>query len=379
VPDAGLSQESTDFIRQRTESEVTSGLLAYLRTALRDDRLSFAEPPARITGGFDTLIYGFQLNGAPEELSGPLILRIFRENPKVPVGGQKRARFEAAVHSAVVGLGYPAPRVLRVSATTVNLAGAFLIMERLPGRIMLESFFKPSPLLFRLHSILANSQVRLHALDPEPLLRAIEAEGFSRGMVNFEEKWNQIQRHIDRLSLEGLQPGLRWLEAHRPAEPEDKVICHGDFHPLNILMVGRVVSGVIDWPNVTIADPAYDVGATLALFGQGPLDLPDFLQKIVAALRRLMLWGYFRAYQRQRHLNPKAVRYYEALRLLGFLTESSEHRLADAGIIERPAKPTAFAAPHVIKGIISRFRQITGTTLTVPPPIPAIKRAARKE
>jgi hypothetical protein len=48
----------------------------YLRAALEYPGLDYAEAPAPLSGGFDTEIFTFRLNGAPATLSGPLVLRV---------------------------------------------------------------------------------------------------------------------------------------------------------------------------------------------------------------------------------------------------------------------------------------------------------------
>lgn len=205
MPDTGLSHEASNSIRQRTESEVASCLLAYLRSMLENASLNYAEPPVRITGGFDTRIYGFRLQGASQELSSSLILRVFPEdNPLLTLTPAERARFESAVQNTVAGLGYPAPRVLFDSTEPQGLGGPFLIMERMPGRIMLDLFFRPSPLFFRLTRILAQAHARLHALDPQRLLGAIEAEGIPARTVTVEDWLERMGFLIDRAFLDGL-------------------------------------------------------------------------------------------------------------------------------------------------------------------------------
>ena len=52
---------------------------------------------------------------------------------------------------------------------------------------------------------------------------------------------------------------------HRPPEPERLCICHGDFHPLNILVQDGQVSGVVDWPGFKVADPVLDIANTIIL------------------------------------------------------------------------------------------------------------------
>ena len=126
------------------------------------------------------------------------------------------------------------------------------------------------------------------------------------------------------------------------------------------------VSGVIDWTYARIADPAYDVGATIAIFGQGPIDLPGVLQTPADWFRRWIIARYYRAYRQLRNVDEGAVRYYEALRCLAFLMEAGEHRQAELGVIARPEKPTAFGAPRTVRGITARFQEITQVDVAIP-------------
>ena len=58
---------------------------------------------------------------------------------------------------------------------------------------------------------------------------------------------------------------IDWLLENRPPEPERLAVCHGDFHPLNILVQDGIVTGVLDWPGFIIADPALDIANTIVL------------------------------------------------------------------------------------------------------------------
>jgi len=51
----------------------------------------------------------------------------------------------------------------------------------------------------------------------------------------------------------------------------EATICHGDFHPLNILADKNQTTGVIDWSNAVIAEPAMDVGSAIANMSAVPL------------------------------------------------------------------------------------------------------------
>ena len=341
------------------QPDVGRALLAHLRRTLGRSDLDWAEPPRRITGGFDTAIYGFRLAGAPDAFGGPLVLRLFRAEASTA-----HARFEGAVHTAVAALGYPAPRVLSTSEPGGELGRAFLLLERVPGRRMLDPLLHPRTL--RAPELLADAQARLHALDAGVFERALEAEGFGTGRLGLEAELAELGAGIECFSLGGLREGLRWLAERRPRTPERLSICHGDFHPLNVLVAGGRVSGVVDWARARVCPPDYDVGITVALLRLGPVHLPGALAPAVELGRRALVAAYLRAYARRRALDEDAVRYFEALRCLVILLEASEHRLADAGAIPRPSKPTAFGGPRAVARVVARFHALTGVRATPP-------------
>jgi aminoglycoside phosphotransferase (APT) family kinase protein len=198
------------------------------------------------------------------------------------------------------------------------------------------------------------------------LKEAVEREGIPGRVLTVGDWLGRVTCLIAGAQLDGLEPGLAWLRRNASEETQPSVICHGDFHPLNILIGNGQVSGVIDWPWVRIAPPEYDVGATIAIITQGPVDVPGFLRGAGNVVRRWIARRYLQAYQRARPLDARALRYYEALRLLGFLVEAGQHRQGELGVIPSPEKPTAFGAQVVVNGIVSRFREITGVALVVP-------------
>ncbi len=361
-----------------TDSQVADGLLAHLRTELGRPDLAYAEPSARVAGGFDTMTYGFRLQGAAGGWSGPLILRLFRRHDD-----PNRARWESTVHTTLARLDYPAPKVLLTSTGTEALGGAFIVMERAPGTMMLAGVFQPSRLLFLLPRILvevprllAETQARLHALDAAALLTALEDEGLppdgagpagiSRRVATVKGQLGRAQRRIEDAQLDGLKPGLEWLLAHRPPEPDRRVICHGDFHPLNILMEDGAVTGVVDWANTVVADPAFDVGNTRLLLEIAPLELPLVLEWVASAARPILARRYYEAYRRHRAVNEEAMRYYQAMRCVTELVWVGERRLADAGLIETRSGPNPWGAARPRNALMSRFREITGIALTLP-------------
>ena len=68
-------------------------------------------------------------------------------------------------------------------------------------------------------------------------------------------------RAAEVLSEEGRKAALR---VHH-ALPDGDVLCHGDFHPLNILVERGRITAVLDWPGFLITDPVLDIANTTLL------------------------------------------------------------------------------------------------------------------
>jgi aminoglycoside phosphotransferase (APT) family kinase protein len=348
--------------------EIAERLLTHLREETGLPGLDYAEPPRPVGGGYDTQIFGFRLTGAPAELSTPLILRLYAADDD-PV----RARWESLVQLTVVSLGYSAPRVLAECLESDRLGGAFIIMERLPGSPTLGAS-TPGQLLARipwllskLPAILAQEQARLHSLDAQVLTQALEAAGMSAHGVptagaTRDQPLDRIGERIESLNLAGLQSGFQWLVENHPSEPEEKVICHGDFHPLNVLIKDGRVSGVVDWSNTVVDDAALDVANTRVLLGLAPLEMPPVIDFLASRLRPLLIGRYTDAYSKVRSLDRDRLGYYEALRCLLELSWVSERRLAGTGSWRNP-----WGSPRETHRLISHFQRVTGVSVTPPP------------
>jgi aminoglycoside phosphotransferase (APT) family kinase protein len=347
-------------------TEPARPLLRHLRAELHEPGLGYAEPLTPITGGYDTRIFAFRLTGAPDPFSIPLILRVLgSQHPPA------RALSERATQNAVARLGYPAPRVLLASPDPTILGGAFLVMERLAGRPLLEAR------RLGVASVLVEMQLRLHALDAEVLLQALDREGqasrtaggppINREVASFEGHLARLERRIARGSLRGLEKAMAWLSAHRPPDERRRVICHGDFHPQNILMTDSRITGVIDWPNVVVADPAFDVASTRVILGFVPVGLlgvPPALRGPVEIARRILVARYVSGYRRRQPLEAARLAYHEALACMRGLVRTAEARLAPPGASAlNPLDASVYG-----ERLSARFARITG----VPPRLPAV-------
>ena len=337
--------------------ELETRLLEHLRTSLAQPRLEFAERPSRVTGGFDTQIFAFRLAGAPTAFGGPSILRLLEAHHD-----PARALRERAIQNALADLGYPAPRVWAASADPTMLGGAFLIMERVAGEPL------PKVNARAMGSVVADFQARLHDLDPVAFLRAVTHEGLEPRTLTFDAYLAQLTERANRRGLDGLASGLEWLARRRPPRPEPRAVCHGDFHPYNILMAGGRVTGVLDWPNALVADPAFDVASTLVILKLVPMELAGLatpLRWLANAARPLLVSAYLRRYRRRRALDRGKLEYYEAAACMKALVRAGELRGASG---EASAANPLFESGYTER-TQRHFLRITGITPSLPPPV----------
>jgi len=326
----------------------------HLRTTLGAPRLAFAERPVRVTGGFDTQIFAFRMSEPPPAFSGPLILRLLDTHHD-----PARALGEQATQNALADLGYPAPRVLLASADATALGAAFLIMDRLAGRPL------PKVSVRTMARVLAQLQARLHDVDAVAFLRAVTRQGLEPRNLTFDAHLAQLAERAAAARLDGLKPGLEWLDRHRPPRPEPRAVCHGDFHPFNVLMEGDRVTGVLDWPHAIVADPAFDVATTLVILELVPMDISGLarpLRWLANAARPLLVGSYLRHYRRRRPLEEAKLGYYEAAACMKALVRAGQLRAAPAG---KSAASALFESAYT-DGALRRFRARTGITPVLP-------------
>ena len=202
------------------ESVLFNDLLGYLRIHQEDNKIEYREKPVKITKGLATDKYVFTLNNAPEHLTQPLVVRIFRKTMR-----NGYAEGEAQVQNAVHDLGYPTPRVFFACSDKTVLGREFTIMEYKKG-LNLSATGRPDvpEILGRLHT-------ELHSIDPSTLMKTITPEVGGTIRYSITE---YLDGFIRKNNHTRLFPALEWVLDNRPPSGPS-AICHGDFHAENIL------------------------------------------------------------------------------------------------------------------------------------------------
>ena len=177
------------------------------------------------------------------------------------------------------------------------LGGAFFIMEYLPGDNIISAPPETIP------DLLGETHAALHRIDPALVSTA---QGFATYENSFVGRLDWLNRSANEYPW--LRENVDWLIENCPSKSERLAICHGDFHPFNILFEHGKVTGVLDWPGFIIADPVLDVAFTLVY-----LTIP-FRHLYPQIQWDYLTQGYLDVYRAQRSLDLTYLDYYRVLR-----------------------------------------------------------------
>ncbi|MCP4381765.1 MAG: aminoglycoside phosphotransferase family protein [Hyphomicrobiales bacterium] len=116
----------------------------------------------------------------------------------------------------------------------------------------------------------------------------------------------QLENLIDRAdapTAERDQARIRLREM-----PGGTAICHGDFHPDNVLIDGDKAT-IIDWTTACVGNPVADFVRTSLILqlGAPPPGASAWNRAIIGVGRALFHRSYGRRYQRLRHLHPQDI------------------------------------------------------------------------
>jgi aminoglycoside phosphotransferase (APT) family kinase protein len=220
------------------------------------------------------------------------VLRLLRRS-----SDPRRVEREAAAMRAAADGGVDVPNVY---GTTMVDGRAGLIMDRVDGPDLIALMGKRPWAVPRVARIVGRSQARMHdvvAPDDLPGLRQLV-------------RW-KIEAATD-LPADLADFALKKLDAL----PDGDRLCHGDFHPGNVLL-GRDGPAVIDWTDATRGDPAADLARTRLLLRQGAV--PEHMPALVRRMHTLGRGGFFRlyvrAYTRARPIDDDLVDRWEVVRV----------------------------------------------------------------
>jgi uncharacterized protein (TIGR02172 family) len=218
-------------------------------------------------------------------------------------------KWEENVARAVSDAGLPVPAVHGI----VEFDGRYgIIYGRVDGPSMLKELISKPEKLEHFANLFAKLHTQMHALQ-------------IRGLPSQRQQLERKIRNARPLSESKQEATLRILDKL----PDGDVLCHGDFHPDNILMSTRGPV-VIDWNDATQGNPHADIARTLLLLQQGEPQEPFNINKEqITSMRSLFIDIYLRSYAKIRPVSLESIGLWRLPITAARLSELSKKRKAD--------------------------------------------------
>jgi aminoglycoside phosphotransferase (APT) family kinase protein len=283
--------------------------------------VSDAEPPSAVSGGFDFWIYSLRYAGSqlPQEWRAPLIAR-------VPPDPERFAAVEreTELQAWTVEHGYPAPAVLALLEPGEVLDSPLQAVHRAPGVTMMTAMTNKPWRIPGLVDGLADLQVRLHGL-------AVPEWATGPEWSIAEKRLSLVRHVVDELQHVALRAALAEIELRLPdLQVADPVICHGDFHPMNLL-ISDDESTVIDWTDAGVGDRHCDIARTSWLFHFAAAAAPSRAERsVVKATAPFLSRRHLAAYGRRHPIDRRRLSMWLPLHVLHMWATliADQHELA---------------------------------------------------
>lgn len=199
------------------------------------------------------------------------ILKLFRK--EFPMEGIEK---EYKASCEVWGLGLPTPRVGEV---VVYQGRTGIVYERIQGISLMSLLTKQPWYAGRYAKQMAKMHYDIH-------------KNKSQGIPDAKKAMTWNINHTSDLSEERKQQILQMLEVL----PEGDSICHGDFHPGNIMKASDKFM-ILDWMTAAYANPCADVARTLLLLKDS--GVPDYMPRVTRMMISLVRGQLARKYLKQ--------------------------------------------------------------------------------
>lgn len=243
------------------------------------------------------------------EWEGNKILKLYRKGmPKEAVENEYK------IGLAVQKAGVPSPQVFDMITVEDRLG---IIYEKAAGRTMIKMLITSPWNIAKVGCKMADIQHEFHRCIVENLSsqKKILRENILRAPMLSEEKKESILKYLDSL-------------------PENNKLCHGDFHPDNILISKNKVY-IIDWMTGSMGCPAADVARTSILIriGTMPPGTSEVVGKAVNFVRKKLYKVYIEHYLKLSGMTMEDIIAWEmpvaAARLTEWLPKEEKDKLME--------------------------------------------------
>jgi uncharacterized protein (TIGR02172 family) len=235
------------------------------------------------------------------------ILKLFRK--EFPYEGIEK---EYQISKVIGNQGLPVPKALNFIELEDRRG---IIYERAIGASFTELIMRNPLRCAKYAEQLADIHYQIH-------------QCFGLEIPKYKENLEWSIRHTDQLS-EGQKLAILDLLEQLP---EGDALCHGDFHPGNIMGVeGNYY--ILDWMTASAGTPAADVARTMLLLKDAtlPEHMPIIIKFVVGRMRKSLADAYIKQYVRLSGLQKEEVESWRiviaAARLIEWVPKSEKNAL----------------------------------------------------
>lgn len=138
------------------------------------------------------------------------------------------------------------------------------------------------------------------------MLAELHASVHQCSVEHLPSQHEQLELWITRAELPVTQRALALQRLH--ALPEGTSICHGDFHPDNVLIDGDDAA-IIDWTTACVGNPLADFARTSLIIqlGAPPVGASSWSRMTINVGRALFHRAYSARYRRVRQVSPQEI------------------------------------------------------------------------
>lgn len=194
---------------------------------------------------------------------------------------EQEAKKARVIHQA----GLPVPAVGEMIEVNGQLG---IVYERVYGKSIVYAWLEAPWKLFHFARLFAQLQATIHSYE----------------IVDLPLQRQRLKEKIPAMLPQALQGVV--LNALTTL-PDGKRLCHGDFHPNNVLLTERGPI-IVDWINATQGDPLADVARTSLLITFGTKSLGSISPWLVKVIRVLFHICYIKRYQQLQGWDQKQFR-----------------------------------------------------------------------
>ena len=261
-------------------------------------------------GGMSTFIWFADLAEPPVGWPAAVAVRIFGRPDEAATATSESAVMD---HAAAHRIPVPVPLAVAAAPDANPLGLPFVVLPKVAGRTLLAEIVARPWRYRRAIDDLAALAAAIHTV-PIDGLDLRDGTPARRPLASSTPCRRRRRRRRHAHSLDRLDRHAARVREERP------VLCHGDYHPLNVLSA-RTASGwdhqVIDWTDAAIGDREFDVARTAGLMSLASIAAETAAERVVLrAAGPIMRSTYLRSYRRRASLDPLRLRFWEAAHII---------------------------------------------------------------